>query len=741
MGIWHQAMGSRNTSLFVCLTSPFFKKCEKHIIPYSSFRFDFIYLQQNNKNLFTKTKMKIFKLFITLLFLGAFLASCSDKVDESNLYVFKGKSAYQFLESSENLSNYAYLMSRVQISSKSPSVYSDLLSQRGNFTVFAPTNEAIQEFLDSVYTTKNFDITQTEDTVAEFIIRNSIIDNGESEAYQTTDMNYGTLGSANMNDRYLQISFDNDSASGKAHILINNKSRIVSEDNEVSNGYIHAIDRVIDMSNSSLPDLIKQTPNLRIFSRMLEITGWADSLVEYIDLDYEYDHPEFGSIDPGNTSGGEVGPSPEHRYIGYTAFTETDSVFETQWGIPAPVLDENNNVTNYAEIEAKFIEKCREAYPQATDEDLTSHNNAVNQFISYHLLPERIIWNNLVVHHNEMGYSYKNPTRLTIDCWEYYETMGKPRRLLKLTEGSQTNGIRLNRHCTYDNSFFGTYEELVVDRPGALVTQLNGGSSTNALNGFYYPIDEVLVYDDDVPGKVLNERLRFDFAAICPELMTNGMRQVEDNRWRFIPSGYISTFWYTDDTKWRYVPYHSQDQHNMQGDEINIIGQYDLTFKLPPVPFEGTWELRMCAPEIQHFGMFQVYLGTDKNNPTPIGLPLDFRVAASNPKIGWKRDPDDGDMDEIREIDKNMRNQGYMKNNKHNGCPRSGAVVTTSLRAVEGDYIRLRKILWSGNMKPNETYYVRIKSVLDNTRTCCMLDYFEMVPKSVYNGESGEDPW
>lgn len=685
--------------------------------------------------------MKTLRSFIVLALLGLFFTACSDNVDESNLYVFKGKSAYKFLESTEDLSNYAYLLSRVQISKKSPSRFSELLSARGNYTVFAPTNEALQTFLDSVYNTKNFDITQTEDTIADFIVRNSIIDNGESNAYLSTQFNVGTLDKANMNDRYLQVSFDNDSVTGKATIIINNKSRLVSEDNEVSNGYVHSIDRVIDMSNASLPDLIKQTPNLRIFSRMLDATGWADSLVQYIDLVYEYDHPEFGSIDPGNTSGGEVGPSPEHRYIGYTAFVETDSVFESQWGIPAPIVDENGNVTNYNEIESKFIEKCKEAYPNATDEDLTSQNNAVNQFISYHLLPERITWNKLVVHKNELGYSWNNPTKLTIDCWEYYETMGKPRRLLKLTEGSQTNGIRLNRHCTYDNSFFGTYDEIAVDRPGALVTQLNGGSSTNALNGFYYPIDEVLVYDKDVPGKVLNERLRFDFASICPDLMTNGLRQVQDNTWRFIPPGYLSTFWYTDDTKWRYVPYWGGGNDNMQCDEINILGQYDFTFKLPPVPFEGTWELRMCAPEIQHFGMFQVYLGTDKNNPTPIGLPLDFRVAASNAKIGWRADPTDGDMDVIREIDKTMRNNGYMKNNKHNGRPTSGGVVSMPMRAAEGDYIRLRKILWNGNMKPDETYYVRIKSVLNNTRTCCMLDYFEMVPKSVYNGEQGEDPW
>lgn len=685
--------------------------------------------------------MKAIKKVCLFILLGISFCACNDNVDESNLYVFTGKSAYTFMESSEDLTKFAYLLSQVQISAKSPSRFSELLSARGNYTIFAPSNEALQTFLDSVYSTTNFDITQTEDSIAEFVVRNSIIDNGESDAYLSSEFITGTLDEPNMNDRYIQVGFGTDSITDKAYIIINTSSRIISEDNEVSNGYIHVIDKVIDMSNSSLPDLIKKTSNIRIFAHFLDATGWADSIVQYIDLDYEYDHPEYGSIDPGNTSGGEVGPSPEHRYIGYTAFVEPDSVFVQQWGIPEPIEDEMGNVTNYAEIEAAFIAKCKEAYPEATSDDFTSMNNAVNQFISYHLLPERITWNKLVVHKNELGYAWNNPTKLTIDCWEYYETMGRPRRLIKLTEGSQTDGIRINRHCTYDNAFFGTYEELEVDRPGALVTQTNGGHVTNALNGFYYTLDQVLVYDDDVPNKVLNERLRFDFASICPDLMTNGQRQVQDNTWRFIPVGYLSTFWYTDDTKWRYVPYWGGGNDNMQCDEINILGQYDFTFKLPPVPFEGTWELRMCAPEIQHFGMFQVYLGTNKDNPTPIGLPLDFRVAASNPKIGWENDPDDGDMDLIREIDKKMRNNGYMKNNKHNGRPNSGGVVSTPMRAATGDYIRLRKILWNGTMNPNETYYVRIKSVLDNTRTCCMLDYFEMVPKSVYNGETGEDPW
>ncbi len=383
--------------------------------------------------------------------------------------------------------------------------------------------------------------------------------------------------------------------------------------------------------------------------------------------------------------------------------------------------------------------KCQEVYPNATDEDPKSMNNAINQFVSYHLLPMRIVYDKLIVHKNEMGYAWKSPEILTIDCWEYYETMGKPRRLVKLTEGSQTNGKRINRHATYDNSFYGNYKETSCDREGILIQESNGKETTNALNGFYYTLDDVLVYDDDVPNKVLNERMRYDFTSICPDLMTNGQRQVQDTDWRFIPQGYLKNWWYTEDTYWRYVPYCNGGNDNMQCDEINILGQYDLTFKLPPVPFEGTWELRICAPEITHFGMFQIYLGTDRDNLPAIGLPLDFRLPSSHPSIGWVADTND--EDENRENDKNMRNHGYMKNNMHNGRPNSGSAVVLPMRSAQGDYIRLRKILWNGKMSPDKDYYVRIKSVLENTRTCCMLDYFEIVPKHIYNGVEEEDPW
>lgn len=688
-----------------------------------------------------KLKIIILMYYLKQILLAAFVlfvaVACRDEVDESDMYTFKGETAYSFLQKTSGYQKYAYLLTKVKLSKKSPTSVADLLSARGNYTVFAPRDSAVQYFLDSVYQTKDYDINQIPDSMAQAIVENSIINNGNDEAYRTPSFVVGVLSITNMADRYLQVSYGTKN-DGSLETKINVYSKIIQPDQEVANGVVHGLDRVINMSVSTLPDLLRSVGNMRIFSRMLDVTGWKDSLVAYLDEEYEYNHPLEGSIDPGNTAGGEVGPSPEHRFFGYTAFVETDSVFEAEWGIPKPVIVDGN-VQNYDEIESAFIEKCKEAYTNATSTDLKSKDNAVNQFVSYHLLPERITFNRLVIHHNEMGYATGDPTRLSIDCYEYYETMGLPRRLMKITEGSQTDGKRINRHATYDDGFFGDYHETSCDRPGILVSDQNALYASNALNGFYYPIDHVLVYDDEVPNKVLNERLRFDFLAICPDLMTNGMRRIEDNRWRFIPNKYLTNWWCTDETLWRYVPYWDSGNYNLQGDEINILGQYDFVFRLPPVPFYGTWELRFCAPEITHFGMFQIYIGTDRSNLQPVGLPLDFRIAASNPVIGWEADTQD--LDRNREIDKNMRNHGYMKNCMHDGAPNGKKTVTVPMRAANGDYIRLRKIICAMPMSPDKTYYVRIKSVLENKRTCCMLDYFELVPKNVYNGLEEEDPW
>lgn len=672
--------------------------------------------------------------FIALALATCFsFTSCSDDVDESDMYTFVGQTVTSYLDSNpDEYSNFAYILKKVQLSPKSKSSIADLLSARGNYTCFAPNNESIQHYLDSIFNTTNYDITQIPDSIASYIARNSIIDNEDQDAYMSTDFQTGALETTNMDDRYITISFDTLSG-GATATFVNEKARITHPDIEVSNGVIHQISRVLELSNATLPSLISQTPNTRIFSYLLDITSWTDSMQLYRDDEYEYNHVEYGYDQDGNRA-----PNPEHRYYGYTAFVETDETFHEKWGIDLPVV-ENGIVTNYETILQQISQRCEEYYTNGSS-DYTSQDNAVNQFVSYHLIEARIPWNKLVIHYAEMGYSYNNPEQLTIDCFEYYETMGKQRRLVKLTEGSQTDGKRINRYVSERN--LDDYSEITVPISGTLINESNEGYTPNALNGFYYTIDDILLYTDDVINKVLNERLRFDISSLLPELITNNYRRPMSsaNATVHIPSGYFENFYLDESCSYNYLSGYGTTWPDFQGDEHNVTGRYDMTIKLPPVPFEGTWEIRWAVPTFDTRGMAQLYFGTNKNNLVAIGLPLDLRLRPTNPSIGWEADTDDEALND--ENDKSMRNHGYMKPPMHDGITRGG-VVTESLRNTTSyqAYLRLRKIIYTGTLKPTETYYLRIKSVLENTQTQFVMDWMEYAPKNVYNGVIPEDKW
>lgn len=656
--------------------------------------------------------------------------SCSDEIDESNLYTFTGKMVTQYLAENDSFKLYSYCLSRVPLSDKSKSTFANLMSTRGNYTVFAPTDEAVHHYLDSIYNQPDFPIENAEDSIIEAIVRNGIIDNEDNEAYRIEDLTEGAMPRTNANDRYLTISFD--TLGGRAIAKINNDARVISRNIETENGYVHAVDRVVMLSNAYISSLIDEAGNMRIFSMLLNATGWADSLELYRDEEYE------ALIKPEtmpNDFGWGDSRYPQHRYYGYTVLAETDSVFHEKWGIDLPMV-EAGVVTNGATILQQLKQKCREAYPFATAEALTDPDNAENQFVAYHLLRIRVPFNWLVVHRTEYGYSYNNPTRLSINCDNYWETMTHiHRRMIKMTEGPTTDGIRINRYYKYDPD---TYDETDVIIPGIGIRSTNGDYDNNALNGFYYPIDDILVYSDDVPNKVLNQRIRMDLSTYLPELINNSIFIAEYNPY-LIPNGYLSYVkMNSEETQYNYLTGYSQGYNDMYCDEHNITGSYDFTLRLPPVPFEGTWEIRLVYSYSSNRGMAQLYFGTDPQNLQAYGLPIDERVQVTSPTIGWVL-YDDEDPDLNRERDKDMRNKGYMMGIKHEG-PSTGGTVSTTLYNVTSEH-RLRKIFYTGNLNPDETYYIRFKSILSNTNTMFVLDFVEFAPRTVYNGDTPEDAW
>ena len=103
---------------------------------------------------------------------------------------------------------------------------------------------------------------------------------------------------------------------------------------------------------------------------------------------------------------------------------------------------------------------------------------------------------------------------------------------------------------------------------------------------------------------------------------------------------------------------------------------------------------------------------------------LEFVLKAT----GWKNNA---------EIDKRLRNNSFMKGASVQlaGGPGSG----TNARISE---YNSRRIIIRQTMDPDETYYIRFKTVMDDPTRYLYIDYLEYCAKEVYdNPEKQEDIW
>lgn len=479
-----------------------------------------------------------------------------------------------------------------------------------------------------------------------------------------------------------------------------------------------------------------------VTARLVEATGLSRELNKVRDEEYErmYQQGLISNLNDMAGFGFSVGTTayaPEHRRYGFTLFAETDSFWESELG---------KTYTDITPADVRDYIVERGLYPEAsTGDDFASPDNALYQFVSYHLLPMRVAKDKLVIHANEYGYSSKTPSRLGIPVMEYYTTMG-PRRLLKTYQSRASDGICLNRFPTLDNSRHGTGDELSCDPDKQGVQVDVEAAVTDIINGIIYPINGLLAFDPLTRDRLGRERIRFDVASLLPEFMSNDIRRQATREERrqhvYIPNTateypYIDALTMGPETQAVYYNAYDYDWCNLQSDEFQFGGRYDVTLRLPPVPVDGTYELRYKLLVTGSRSICQIYFGTDRENLKPTGMPLDltqgFNSAAGQQYYGWQNDTDDEISDAFTDL--RLRQHNVMKGAK--------AIVTRNgTERDKNNNQNLRRILLRREMKAGETYYVRFRSVMDNDRKQLYMDYFELCPESVYdNPYQPEDIW
>ena len=681
------------------------------------------------------------KFILNILFIIGFtsltvssLLSCSDEPDAENYYTFTGQMMSQYLKSNDDLSQFATIVERAGLM--------DQLSAYGKYTCFAPSNQAIDNYLKSVGKSLD-DLTVADcDTLARTHLVNSI--------YSTSDMSRfdnGILTTQNMMRRNISVSHTTDT-DGNTIIVLNKDAQVyyIHQDDSVENGIVQRVNAVIPNSVKSIANFIKNDEKVSIFYEALKRTGF-EALLDTMITDKAYNpdkYREYYSYDTG-AEGAEWAIVPKTKNYGFTAFL-----------VPNDVLRSKYQVTD---IEGLYKLACS-IYDVMYPEDVNSEghdfnhlDNPVNplyRFMAYHLLDRNVQGLNYLTVREDLGVDpdYANTT-------DWYTTM-LPGTMIKcehlinlrwMGSGDVKNGYYINRR--FDNS---TYFERGVN-------VYNPDVTVDAINGIYFYTDNILKFDKTTQEVVDNCRIRMDFSTLFPELATNNLRM--NGNW----SDYSRKNTKDDDIGYNYIFLDGYlkgvvvsgtdakfvyrrprlNFYSMHGDEMVANGVFDITFNLPPFPFEGEWQLRLgfapmtTAPR----GAVQIYF-----DGKATGIPLNMDLLINSPEIyGGTSLPNYSsirDDDEKRQADfKILKNKGYYRGPYSVFHGTSNDPSTSERFADQPSTVR--KVLCNVTVSKEDlskVHTLRIKNVSQKNASNkeAMLDYLELVPKSVYGvgGESGQ---
>jgi hypothetical protein len=341
---------------------------------------------------------------------------------------------------------------------------------------------------------------------------------------------------------------------------------------------------------------------------------------------------------------------------------------------------------------------------------------------------------------------------------DWYTTL-LPRTMLKVTQLTMNKdeqkrdcrGVdrdKVGRH--FINRRYGETSDYTIR--GALIdNEVESEYEHDALNGHYFYVDDIIAFTADVRDKVQNMRIRMDFSAVFPEVMTNDMRQkgnymVDDSNSTpddsnepkngknyYFPDGYLDGVTINNDGKLVMRRPHI-NFWSWQGDEWNLFGDYDMTFRIPPVPFSGEWQLRLGFCSIPTRGVMQVYF-----DGVPQGIPLDMTKDLNTEMYLGDRWTDyDGYMkktdEERAEEQKVLKNLGAYRDGR---SQMTGTNIESSAMSATGMY---RRILCQTDIDATKDHYIRFRVASDGkgNNNEFMLDFFEMVPKSVYAVDSDD---
>lgn len=626
-------------------------------------------------------------LFTVLIFL---MPSCNSDDVGDNFYTFTGETVGQYIKNRpENYSEFKHVLDTTGVMG--------LLNAYGDYTCFLPSNEAMIGFYKSKgkNSYKEFSVAELKKIAYDHIIKDFTI--------MTEDFVEGFLNKQTMSGRYIDIGISSD-VSGIVY-TINTTSKIIEKDVEAHNGVIHVIDKVVSPSDNTLVEAISNDPDFSLFYEALLATGLDQSISLIKDESYT-PNPEYVAKENANEIYNYAKVKvPRERKYGFTALMESNETYA------------KNGINNLNDLKAYAKQVYDKMYPEdASITDVTNRKNSLNRFVAYHLLNKKIPMRLFIEKYDNTGMNYEATGEThsikVVDMFEYLETLC-PNTLLEVRTLRTTNEYNIFN---------------MIPSTGKAI-RLTSNFDNDALNGVYHEIDNILVYNADVERMLTTKRLRMDVSSFFPEFVNNNIRignsriggGLYSEHW-IIQNGFVDRIKASSSTSVRY--FNADDRFDdYQGDELWLAGLYDFeitTINIPP----GTYEVRFGYQPTALRGVAQLYW-----DGVPTGIPLDLRLSASNPNIGYQTPGSDPRDPEGFENDKAMRNRGYMKG------PASYTVVAEwwyqGPSARMEDQV-LRRILGIYTFDKYSTHTFSVKAVKSGE---FMFDYLEFVPLEVLERE------
>jgi len=668
-------------------------------------------------------KKTLYKFFGLLALVAApLISSCDDEPDSEYYYSFTGEMMSQYLENRQDLSTFADIVNKAGMMEQ--------LSAYGHYTCFAPTNDVMNQYLQDKGYHSIADMTVADcDTIARTHLINVM--------YTTFEMKDGVLATQNMNGRPIEISHTLDD-DGNAVIELNNSVQIyfAHQNDSVENGMVHQINGVLESSSNMLPKLMSLNPRISIYSQAFEATGISQIINDrgYKDDSYKSTGVFYDYITGSNIH--EAATPPDDRIFGWTTFC-----------VPDDVLSKKYKVTDLEGLYKLACSIYDPMYPGDVNAEghsfdhLDSPVNPLYRFMAYHVLDRNVQgWNFLTVR-DDFGVITRetNPT-------DWYKTL-LPYTMMKVEHLTCDTylGMQGEKGARYINRRVDKYYDGPYGINGSKVEKSVEPEYENmALGGIYFYLDDIIKFDKDTRDIVFNARMRMDFSTIFPELMTNNMRmngdrtKDDDNstsaydhtykygRNFYFPNGYLDGVEVGGNGFFIYRR-PRQGYWSLHGDEFICQGNYDISFRIPPVPFEGDWQVRLGYAAMDIRGIAQIYF-----DGVPQGIPLDMTRNLSHESIlgtGWIANYSGMTDEQKAEDRKTLKNKGYYRG--ANGGYRTGGSDEQRFSEIPQT---LRIVLCTVHMTPGEDHFLRVRAVSSKqgNNNEVMLDYLELVPKSVY---------